>query len=57
MGIQNGQTFLRMSTFNVRVQGVLADLELRIIEFFAEWLVALPMPASFFSPLVWPITL
>ena len=27
------------------VKGVLADLELRIIEFFSEWLVALLMPA------------
>ena len=27
------------------VKGVLADLELRVIEFFSEWLVALLMPA------------
>ena len=27
------------------MKGVLADLELRIIEFFSEWLVALLMPA------------
>ena len=27
------------------VKGVLADLELKIIEFFSEWLVALLMPA------------
>ena len=26
------------------VKGVLADLELRVIEFFSEWLVALLMP-------------
>ena len=60
MGIKNGKTFFcgwrpgdpntavqtpEMQSALRTVKGVLAELELRIIEFFSEWLVALLMPA------------